>query len=193
MTLTSDIGPCKGNAIIIGAANIVLNCAGHSITGTGSGSGITFNAHGGATVENCNVSGFSMGFYVSGADGSNNNILRDNTATNDTYGFYLKGTSGNALNRNTADHDSNTGIYLYRAQSGTLTGNTASSNGHFGFRFDKGSIHNAVSGNTADSNGQYGYWARSGQNNVKNTFSSNECSSNLVGGSDPTGLCAPQP
>ena len=35
ITLTSDIGPCSGNGLIIGADNINLNCNGHTITGVG--------------------------------------------------------------------------------------------------------------------------------------------------------------
>lgn len=192
-TLTSDIGPCKGNAIIIGASHIVLNCAGHTITGNGSGNGIALKGYGFVTVENCNVIGFANGFYIFGMTGSNNNTLKSNTANGNQYGFYLKRTGGNKLSGNTANGNSNTGIYLYRAQSDALTGNTANSNGNSGFQFGSGSTHNTVTSNTANSNSQYGYWAESGRNSKTNTFSSNECSSNLVGGSDPTGLCIPQP
>lgn len=72
-TLGADVGPCSGDGLVIGASHIVLNCAGHSISADTSREisigvslvGINLTGMTKVTIENCYVSGFLYGFYIS--------------------------------------------------------------------------------------------------------------------------------
>lgn len=189
-TLTANIGPCSGDGLIIGASGIVLNCAGHTISGMGSGSGISsLQEATKVTVENCNVTGFEYGFFI--APFSYGNTLTKNTATGNTgYGFYLKRSSLNNLNGNTAYGNGN-GFFLFRSQRNSFNGNTADGNGN-GFFLSYGSIQNTFSGNTANSNSHFGYYDLIGRSTEHRYWTGNKCSGNFLGGSFPTGLCKPQ-
>jgi hypothetical protein len=63
VTFTSDL-VCTGNALTVGAANITIDLAGHSLTGPGTGIGILDEEQGGLTVKNGSISGFSDGIIV---------------------------------------------------------------------------------------------------------------------------------
>jgi len=211
VTLTSDLGPCPGNGIVIGinADNVVLNCAGHTISGEGSYRGV-FAKNGYVTVENCNVKGFEYGYSLKGG------TFTGDTASSNTYGFYgtifgltLDDDSanrntigytftfspdayGSSLTGNTANENTGDGFTLYHLSNGHLSGNTASSNGADGFYFGGNQI--TITGNMADSNKGYGFDVSPVHSSLKSDIISlNECSGNLLGGSSPTGLCTPQP
>jgi len=196
-TLSADIGPCGNNGITIGVGGITLNCAGHTISGTGSYKGIIIGtkriAIAGVTVENCNVTEFEYGFVL--GPGSHANILTENTASGNDYGFYLVRDYGNTLTGNTANENKVYGFYVFRSTSiysgqNSLSGNTANGNGKDGFYLDSTSKNTIITGNTANSNTAYGYFDASASG--RNAYSLDECSSNLLGGSNPTGLCTPQ-
>jgi len=84
---------------------------------------------------------------------------------------------------------------LYSASNNNkLSKNTANGN-DMGFYVEL-AAKNRLTSNTANSNVEYGYFdltTGSGTAGTANAYSLDECSSNLVGGSSPTGLCAPQP
>ncbi|MEM7820715.1 MAG: NosD domain-containing protein, partial [Candidatus Aenigmatarchaeota archaeon] len=126
-TLTGNLGPCSGNGIVIGANNIELNCNGYSITGTGTGNGIYLGGRTNVTIKNCIISKFSYGIYLYS---SSNNTLTNNTAnSNSNWGIYLKSNSNyNTLTNNTANSNSNCGINLESSSYNTLTNNTFNSN-----------------------------------------------------------------
>ena len=98
VTLTQDITGCTGPGIIIGANNITLDGAGHSITGTfpsdqrGPDRGIElFNPvspfdRTGVTVKNCVISGFRTGISLLLASG---NTIDSNTVTGCVTGIGL--------------------------------------------------------------------------------------------------------
>ena len=133
-TLTANIGPCSGNGLIIGANGITLDCAGHTISGTGTGNGITLSGLNKVTVKNCEVTGFG-------------------------FGFYLQESSHNTLTKNTANSNVDQGFYLTITSNGnTLSENTANSNGYYGFELVFSSIKNTLTKNTANSNTHYGYY-----------------------------------
>ncbi len=78
ITLTLDVGPCPEgvNGINIGADNIILNCNGHTIAGSGTGesndAAMLIDGHSGVTISNCKVTGFVYGFLF--LDGSYNTL-----------------------------------------------------------------------------------------------------------------------
>ena len=66
--LTSDIGPCLADGVIIGADNITLNLNGHRIFGLATRAddiaGIRLPFRTGVTIENGSVTGFATGLYI---------------------------------------------------------------------------------------------------------------------------------
>jgi parallel beta-helix repeat protein len=141
----------SGTACIrINTSNVLLDCAGFTITENGTlgtktgvnvGPGLT-----NITVQNCpNVSNYDHGFYVAS---SLDVTLRNNTAYNNTqHGF----------------------IIVSNANSNVLQDNNAIENGFHGFRLQDAS-EAVVSGNTATDNTQYGFYllAESNSSNYTN-------------------------
>src|SRR3712207_4871412 len=64
-TLDSNVGPCPGDGIVIGADDITLDLGGHSVVGTGSSVGIALRVRSGVRVVNGTVTGFGDGVGVS--------------------------------------------------------------------------------------------------------------------------------
>ena len=180
-TLTANIGPCSGTGLYIGKNGITLNCAGHTITGSGSANveaGIGLYGITKATVKNCDVKEFALGIYI---EGSSSNTITGNTATNNVdTGF----------------------AFCYISSKNKITGNTANSNGIYGFAFcvPPSGSGNILTRNTANSN-EVGYddgTIGSGTKGTANFYTSNECKLNTDAGAYPpnTGatpyLCTPQ-
>src|SRR5690349_11521968 len=66
--LTHDIVNCPGDGLIIEADGVVLNLAGHRLSGTGNGIGIfSPDFRGNITIKNGSVSGFLHGVTILGA------------------------------------------------------------------------------------------------------------------------------
>src|SRR5689334_17389669 len=74
-TLTADVI----GSVVVGANGITLDCAGHNVSGIISSfrtsMGIVLEGRNGVTVENCQVTGFSVGIKLIS---STNNTLRGN-------------------------------------------------------------------------------------------------------------------
>lgn len=82
-TLDSDIGPCPGHGIIIGASNVVLDLNGHTITGdpevrqSPDKAGVLLRQVSAVTVRNGTVESFDAGVAIMGGGG---NTVRNVTA-----------------------------------------------------------------------------------------------------------------
>jgi parallel beta-helix repeat protein len=185
--LTSDVGPCSGNGLIIAASGTLLNCAGHMIDGTGTNdtsAGILLTRMTGVTVENCNVTGFQYGFFLSYSSG--NTLNNDSASTNGNMGFYLNDSSSNTLTSNSADSNIR-GFYLTNSSANTLTGNSAEFNANHtaegsigaGFHLSLSSNSNTFTGNTASGN-----W----DGFVLGTSSFDTFTSNIVNDNENNGL-----
>lgn len=232
--------------IIMGADNVTLDCAGHTITGPGRLAGlpgVDVFQRTGVTVKNCVLRDFNDAFRIGESDGntftdnsmstlrqgftvnqSNDNIFEGNTVAdaNDFFGFSLASSHGNTLTDNTV-MDSEHGFLLINSDNNVLKNNTALRNkigvggrvGGNGFDIKDsdgnvlvgnvaddnlkgfivwiGSTGNDLSGNSASRNDEWGFIDQttggSGDTGTDNTYSSNVCLRNELGGSDPTGLC----
>ncbi len=125
-TLTAD----HSGSIIIGANGITLDCAGHSVTGSGSGNGIFLSGRTGVTVKNCEVTNFSIGFRLAGF--SSGNTFTGNTANdNGDKGFRLVQSDDNTLTGNTANDNGDKGFSLFESSDNTLTKNDGCNNVFF--------------------------------------------------------------
>jgi parallel beta-helix repeat protein len=146
-TLSGDVS----GTVFVGADNVSLDCAGHSVS-SGNFAAIDVTAHSGVTIENCRVGGAAVaGIWLNGASGntivdnttsgnangillfggSSNNVVRGNdTSGNLDYGIFLdQGSNANTVAGNVANGMQYSGIFLLNVSSNTLSGNTAGSNG----------------------------------------------------------------
>jgi parallel beta-helix repeat protein len=206
-TLTADVGPCSGlpsfAGLEIAGNNIVLNCAGHTISGPGGGGltvGIILDGLVGVTIKNCNITGFRIGLIC----GCSNSILKGNTIDDNQFGGFgfAVSSDSNVIEGNTANNNGNYGFLVVAASNDNVfRGNTANGNS-YGFRVSfpidlpDSSSNNIFQGNTANSNSVLGYFdltTGSGTGGTANFYQGDGCANNIVGGASPTGLCMPQP
>jgi hypothetical protein len=143
--LTADLTGCTGTGLTIGADNVILDCKGHSITGSNTVSGVSIERDS-VTVKNCNITNFLYGISLiantknniisncnaSGSNcgiyiysSSNNTIINSNASA--TYGIYLTALSHNNTILNSIATGSNYGIYIHSSH-GTPNNNTLKNN-----------------------------------------------------------------
>ncbi len=65
VTVTADL-TCAGNWLVIGADNLTIDLAGHTIQGNGTGMGINDNGHPGLVVKGGTMAGFATGIRLFG-------------------------------------------------------------------------------------------------------------------------------
>jgi len=192
-TFTAD----NNASIVVEKNNIIIDGAGYTVQGTGSGTGIDLSDRSNVTLKNVEVTNFTYGIFLNSSSNnhvtgntasnnwagiylsysSNNNVLTGNTASNnDIHGIYLKSSSNNHVTGNTAS-GGYYGIYLYDSSNNTVSGNNASNNDIYGINLYS-STNNTVSGNTASSNGDEGIYLDSSSNNA---ITGNNASNNQDG------------
>jgi len=71
---------CAGTALNLGADNIIIDCKGHTITGTAGGIGIHIYRNNGVTAKNCVIRNFEVGINIGGGNEFINN--RNNKVDN---------------------------------------------------------------------------------------------------------------
>jgi parallel beta-helix repeat protein len=112
-TLDSDLVNCPGDGVVIGASNITLDLAGHTIDGTGpdAGSqGVDNVGADGLVVTNGRIQEFQFGVSIRNADeGSVTGVVFSRCGS----GVYLDEASGNRIEANRF-FASATGVTLFR-------------------------------------------------------------------------------
>jgi parallel beta-helix repeat protein len=98
--------------------DITLNCNGHTISGSGIGSGVKASGRNNIIIKNCNISGFERGINFSDTDDA---LITKNTIADSDYGIYLDTDSTNNLIYNNLLNNSNENAY----DSGTNNWNTS--------------------------------------------------------------------
>jgi parallel beta-helix repeat protein len=152
--LTTDIGPCPGDGIIMGTDNVTLNCNGHTLKGSG-GIGIRVPADmNGITIRNCRVTEFATGFFIGGA---NNKLIGNLAANNEMLGFIIVDANNIELQGNVAKHNGNSGFSFDESFNIRIQGNTASHNGNYGYSVSGMSLGNDFKDNKAVENEASGF------------------------------------
>jgi parallel beta-helix repeat protein len=125
--LDSDLNDCPGVGLIAGATGITIDLDGHTIDGTGRGTGIV-NGYGGngrrdVTIEDGAVRGFKVGVRSSGRG----TVLRHLTVTrNATGGVILRGSRCTVERSTVADNGYGHGISVTAADDCRLDRNRVS-------------------------------------------------------------------
>ena len=169
-----------GNGITIGANNIVLDCAGHSMTGPGSGYGVELRNKNGVTIKNCNISGFYFGLVI--VSSSFNTLLDNSASSNTENGIYISSSFNNTLTGNTVSSNRRYGIFSDssspKSNNNIFTFNDVSLNGSDGIVVD--GHDNILTSNTANSN--YGNGISLYNSVSSSTLTSNTANSNHISG-----------
>ena len=178
--LTTNVGS-EGTCFDIQANNVILDCQGNSITGNGTGYGISLSGRTGVTIKNCVITNFSNGIDLYS---SFYNTLTGNTAnSNIQNGINLYLSSGNTITNNTVNSNIGDGIALGSSSNNNVTNNIVNFNSHSGIApwsyNGPSSDNNILINNTVSNSGWTGIFFFGG---VNNTFTSNTI------GSNPTGI-----
>lgn len=177
-TLVSAL-TANGDCINIHSSNVVLDCQGHTIQGTGfSGVGIVVRKLGligqerpkNIEIRNCVISGFRYGIYVEASSGiyiHHNQVAHNYDDVDDRrYGIFLGNVEGGGIRLNESDngriennntHSQAIGIDVRTSSGIKIRGNNSSNNSAWGINLAQ--THNSeVSGNVTNGNVRYCTW-----------------------------------
>jgi parallel beta-helix repeat protein len=144
-TLTGSIY----DEIVVERNNVVVDGAGFTVQGTGSGTGIDLAGRSNLTVKNTNIKGFYMGISLSSS--SNNTISGNNITTNKYEGIYLADSNYNSISGNNITNNPNWGILFGESSDyNSISENTITEN-RIGIELY--SSYNSISGNTFTGDG----------------------------------------
>jgi parallel beta-helix repeat protein len=203
--LDADLA-CTGSALLVSGDDIVIDLNGHTLSGVGTGNGITVTTSHDITISGGTIRGFVSGIFASNSTGL---TVRDNEFFGNREAVLLQATAGSVIKHNvvvrhlmrgfmvrpnmvgglSTDNvifgnvvsDTPTGIYLIRQpgntiQSNTITGSTIAA-------IDLAEGAGGVSGNTIRSNHLVGsaVGIRFTAGWTDNTFVGNRIESNVCG------------
>jgi len=107
--------------ITIGASNIMLDCAGYSLTSNGSGRGVRASSRRNIIAKNCTVSNFTDGFsffQVNESTVTNNTVFN---SSDDNYDLSTMNRSN--ITNNSGVHSTDDNIIFVRSDNNTISGN----------------------------------------------------------------------
>jgi parallel beta-helix repeat protein len=96
--------------IIVQRDHIIINGAGFTLQGNGSGNGIALSERVNVTIENLNINGFEFGIYL--ASSSGNFIVQNNITANTCAGIRLSQACWNGIYKNNIVGNHQYGIKL---------------------------------------------------------------------------------
>jgi hypothetical protein len=157
VTLADDLAGCPDNGLVVGADNVTLDLGGHSITGTGTGSGIVV-AGSNFQVSNGSIRGFAFGVRM-GSDYKhplNGGEVSRLEVSGNSQGIYATYVTGTRFENNTLARNDRWGMGSYEAHGVVFVDNTLVGNGAGGLVIqDTGGV---FSRNRVLHNGGRGMW-----------------------------------
>jgi parallel beta-helix repeat protein len=123
--LSSNLGPCPGDALIAGANNITIDLGGYTISGAGAGAGVRVAQRTGVTVTNGTIEGFHTGVVL---DESTNSTVSKLVLRDNIRGVNLAGSDGNLVEKNTILNSGLDAIRLGLSDNNVISKNTLSGN-----------------------------------------------------------------
>jgi parallel beta-helix repeat protein len=169
--ITSD-----ADGIVIERNNIVIDGAGYTVRGNGTGTGIYLPGRSNITIKNTDVKCFSNGIVL---QGSNNNRISGNNITEIYWiAIYSSSLSSNNIFSGNNVANNGYGISLSSSPSNIVSKNTVTNNGLYGITLsDDISVNNTISENTM-ANNNYNIYSVGGSDN---TISRNDIANNTYG------------
>jgi len=166
------------DSIVVERDNIVIDGAGYTLQGTGSGTGIDLCPISNGTVKNTKITNFGTGIYYDGwIFGTYGNCtIVGNTLSNNVHGFYCYNSDSHTIIGNNVSNNIQ-GIHIYDSNNNVLLNNIVSSNTDAGI-FLFVTRGNTISANTISNNGVSdeslgGLWISGGGKIFHNNFVDN--------------------
>ncbi|MBT0160823.1 hypothetical protein G4O51_12660 [Candidatus Bathyarchaeota archaeon A05DMB-2] len=163
-TLTDNIVgdvPDYSSAVVVERDNIVVDGAGYTVQGTGSGTGIGLPRKSNVTLKNIQITAFYFGIYL---DSSSNNGIIENNITNNMRGIWLYSSSNyNSIVGNNITNNGE-GIELVSSNYNSIVGNNITSN-YLGIWLYYSSNYNSIAGNKISNNSEDGVYLYKSSNN----------------------------
>jgi parallel beta-helix repeat protein len=185
LRLDSDMRDCPGIGLVVGADHVTIDLAGHTIDGTGRGTGIA-NGYAGdgrrdLVVKNGSIRNFKVGVR---SGGRATELRRLALVKNATGGAILRGSHCVVERSTIADNGYGHGVFLVSAGGCRIDGNRVSRHLGAGIAVSRSS-DNRIERNKVQSNRRQGILlARTGASTVeRNSVSDNEVGISLFDGS----------
>jgi parallel beta-helix repeat protein len=182
-TLTTD---CT-NGIVIAADNIVLDGAGYTLTGPGTGNGILLRGRRGVRIVNLHVTNFNNGIALRNSHA--NTFTNNSSFRNDTDGVDMNDSNDNIFIQNDVSNNRDHGIELDGSSDNSFIQNTVNGNGD-GFdtegppRGGPPAPSNIFIRNNANNNRGAGFRILSNANIIKSNSSNNNEDGFRIQGND---------
>jgi parallel beta-helix repeat protein len=174
-------GNIANESIVVQRDNVVLEGAGHTLQGPGTGGGIELVSVTNVTVKNTQITDWEYGI---GLVFSYNIIISGNNVTANHCGIDLGFSQDNIVSGNTvADTTGYASIQLVSSSSNSIFNNNVTANGFDGIRIDSSS-NNLISGNNLSANGNCGIELSGSSypfSSDYNIISGNDISSDYIG------------
>ena len=117
---------CAGDGLIVMADDISINLNGHTLSGNGTGNGITVRGRSGVTIKNGVIRTFLTGVFVATSTGI---IIKGSGFTGNREAVFLNGSTNSTIKANTAWANTTRGFMLRPTASGVQsTGNSVVGN-----------------------------------------------------------------
>jgi parallel beta-helix repeat protein len=178
-TFTGNIS----NVITVERDNIVLDGAGYTLQGTGNGTGISLTSRSNVTINNLQITEFSIGILL---NSSNTVAISESNITNNDGGVSLINSSDNSLCLNILSNNEYGAMLDSSSCNNTIRDNDVAGNGQWGVGLWSQSNCNSLLQNTIADNG-YGieFWDQSSSNVVyHNDFIENQEQIEIFNSSD---------
>jgi hypothetical protein len=186
VTLTANLTNCHGDGLIAGARGITINLGGHTISGTGSGSGVVGIGLETVTIENGTVTGFEYGIMA--IDG-NVTIHGIAATSNEEDGIQAEGVTV-SITDSTANDNQLLGIFTFETGRLNITDSTANGNTVMGMLVaaDK----NSIAGSTANDNNRDGIFSLAEETlSITGSTANGNKEDGIVGIVNNCGNCSP--
>jgi parallel beta-helix repeat protein len=160
--------------IIVERDNIVVDGAGYTVQGTGSGTGLSLSGRSNVTIKNTSIDNFNTGILLDSS--SNNSISGNNITGNNDYGIFLQFSPNNSIVENNITGNGYIGILLnINSSDSSISGNNIANN-DIGI-YVSVSNNSKIVGNEITANKQYGIYHVCSSNNsiVGNNIAENGC------------------
>ena len=122
-TLTDN----TNHSIVVLRNNVIVDGAGYTLNGTGSGTGIILSGRSNVNIKNVKIEAFDYGVYLNSS--SNNTFSGDNITDNNGLGVCLEYYSNyNTFSQNNVTDNNVDGFYLYYSSNCTFSENNVTDN-----------------------------------------------------------------
>jgi parallel beta-helix repeat protein len=146
-TFTANIN----DSIVVEKSSIVIDGAGYTLLGRGSGRGIDLSGEEYVTIRNIRVEEFTDGIWLSGS--SHNNITANTITNNADDGIDLRDSSNyNSIAENSITNNLGDGAELWSSSYNDIAENSIRENRLHGIWIYDNSYHNDISRNTIAEN-----------------------------------------